>query len=213
MHLRTVNYKSMKRAKSLMANKGQSENLIEEAEVSKTAVGDKATEHGLDSAEVTALEFNIEELQQELEEAQSKAEANWEKLLRVQAELENQRKRSQRELENAHKYAIERFVTELLPVKDSLELGIGHTPDQSTAEKLHEGMELTLKMLVQLMEKFNIEEINPEGKPFDPELHQAMTLQENADLATNTVITVMQKGYTLNGRLVRPAMVIVSKRP
>lgn len=196
-----------------MANKGQSENLIEEAEVSKTAVGDKATEHGLDSAEVTALEFNIEELQQELEEAQSKAEANWEKLLRVQAELENQRKRSQRELENAHKYAIERFVTELLPVKDSLELGIGHTPDQSTAEKLHEGMELTLKMLVQLMEKFNIEEINPEGKPFDPELHQAMTLQENADLATNTVITVMQKGYTLNGRLVRPAMVIVSKRP
>lgn len=196
-----------------MANKGQSENLVKETEVSEKAAMDKATEHGLDSAEVTALEFNIEELQQELEEAQAKAEVNWEKLLRVQAELENQRKRSQRELENAHKYAIERFVTELLPVKDSLELGIGHTPDQSTAEKLHEGMELTLKMLVQLMEKFNIEEVNPEGEPFNPEFHQAMTLQENVDLATNTVITVMQKGYLLNGRLVRPAMVIVSKRP
>lgn len=200
-----------------MANKGQSENLVKETEESKKAAAIKATEHGVDSAEATAevaaLEFNIEELQQELREAQAKAETNWEKLLRAQAELENQRKRSQRELENAHKYAIERFVTELLPVKDSLELGIGHTPEQSSAEKLHEGMGLTLKMLVQLMEKFNIEEVNPEGEPFDPGLHQAMTLQENADLATNTVITVMQKGYTLNGRLVRPAMVIVSKRP
>ncbi len=200
-----------------MANKGQSENLVKETEESKKTAADKATERGLDSAEVTAevtaLEFNIEELQQELEEAQAKAEQNWEKLLRAQAELENQRKRIQRELENAHKYAIERFIAELLPVKDSLELGTGHTPDQSTVEKLHEGMELTLKMLVQLMEKFNIEEVNPEGEPFDPEFHQAMTLQENADFATNTVITVMQKGYTLNGRLVRPAMVIVSKRP
>lgn len=196
-----------------MANKGQSENLVKETEQSKKVAADKETEQGVDSAETATLEFNIEELQQELREAQTKAEVNWEKLLRLQAELENQRKRSRRELENAHKYAIERFVTELLPVKDSLELGAEHTPDQGAAEKLHEGMELTLKMLVQLMEKFNIEEIDPEGKPFDPEFHQAMTLQEDADLATNTVITVMQKGYTLNGRLVRPAMVIVSKRP
>ncbi|MCP4408642.1 MAG: nucleotide exchange factor GrpE [Gammaproteobacteria bacterium] len=196
-----------------MANKGQSENLVKETEQSKKVAADKETEHGVDSAETATLEFNIEELQQELREAQTKAETNWEKLLRLQAELENQRKRSQRELENAHKYAIERFVNELLPVKDSLELGAEHTPDQGTAEKLHEGMELTLKMLVQLMEKFNIEEIDPEGKLFDPKFHQAMTLQEDADLATNTVITVMQKGYTLNGRLVRPAMVIVSKRP
>lgn len=200
-----------------MAKKGQTEDLVKEAVAEnneqKDGLAERVSEADSTRAEITELEFNIEELQQELEEAQAKAEDNWEKLLRTQAELDNQRKRSQRDVENAHKYAIERFVNELLPVKDSLELGLGHTPDQTSTEKLHEGMELTLKMLVQLMEKFNIEEVNPEGEPFNPELHQAMTLQENAELASNTVITVMQKGYTLNGRLIRPAMVIVSKQP
>ncbi len=167
----------------------------------------------MDVAEEADLEFNIEELQSELEEARAKAEGNWNKLLRIQAELENQRKRSVRDLENAHKYAIDKFALELLPVKDSLELGLGHSSDQADAAKLHEGMELTLKMFSQVMVKFSIKEINPAGKPFDPELHQAMTIQENSELPPNTVITVMQKGYTLNDRLLRPAMVIVSKRP
>ena len=111
------------------------------------------------------------------------------------------------------KYAIEKFVTELLPVKDSMEMGLGNSTDQATAEKLHEGMDLTLKMLVKVMEKFNIEEVDPQGKPFNPELHQAMTMQQSSELEPNTVASVMQKGYTLNGRLLRPAMVIVSKRP
>ena len=158
-------------------------------------------------------ELDIEELRAELEEARHKAQANWDKVLRIQAELENQRKRSMRDLENAHKYAIDKFALELLPVKDSLELGLGHSSDQADAVKLHEGMELTLKMFSQALAKFNIEEINPEDKPFDPELHQAMTIQENSELPPNTVIAVMQKGYTLNDRLLRPAMVIVSKRP
>ena len=158
-------------------------------------------------------ESNLESLRSELEAARAKAEENWGKVLRVQAELENQRKRSIRYLENAHKYAIDKFALELLPVKDSLELGLGHSDDQADVVKLHEGMELTLKMFCQAMAKFNIEEINPEGSPFDPELHQAMTIQENSELPPNTVITVMQKGYTLNDRLLRPAMVIVSKRP
>jgi molecular chaperone GrpE len=127
--------------------------------------------------------------------------------------MENLRKRSKRDIENAHKYAIEKFVTELLPVKDSLELGLGHAIDQTSVEKLHEGMDLTLKMLVKVMEKFNIEEVDPQGEPFNPELHQAMTIQQSSELEPNTIATVMQKGYTLNGRLLRPAMVIVSKRP
>ncbi len=215
-----------------MANKEQSEHIDLESVVSapksnpetsqpprqapsetqKTQSEEQLTEEGVE-AEVADLEFNIDELQQELEEAQAKAEDNWNKLLRAQAELENLRKRSKRDLENAHKYAIERFVNELLPVKDSLELGVSHSGENTNAEKLHEGMELTLKMLSQVMEKFNIEEVDPLGKPFNPDLHQAMTLQENTKLAPNTVTAVMQKGYVLNGRLIRPAMVIVSKAP
>jgi molecular chaperone GrpE len=159
------------------------------------------------------VDVEIKSLQSELEETRAKAEEHWNKLLRVQAELENQRKRSARDLENAHKYAIDKFALELLPVKDSLELGLGHSSDQVDADKLHEGMALTLKMFAQVLEKFSIKEVDPQGEPFNPELHQAMTTQDNSELPVNTVITVMQKGYTLNDRLLRPAMVIVSKKP
>jgi molecular chaperone GrpE len=100
-----------------------------------------------------------------------------------------------------------------LAVKDSLELGVDAASGKTDAEKLREGIELTLKMLVQVMEKFNIEEIDPKGAPFDPTRHQAMTMQENQELPPNTVVAVMQKGYALNERLLRPAMVIVSKAP
>jgi molecular chaperone GrpE len=209
--------KKPKGGEQFMSKKAQSERLQKEAEVAdQTLEGEaavQATQHANETTdEVDELEFNIDELQQELTEARATAEGNWEKLLRAQAELENQRKRSKRDIENAHKYAIERFATELLSVKDSLELGLGHSTDQTSAEKLHEGMDLTLKMLVKVMEKFNIEEVDPQGEPFNPELHQAMTVQQSTELEPNTVATVMQKGYTLNGRLLRPAMVIVSKR-
>ena len=155
----------------------------------------------------------IAELKRQLEEAQTKSEENWNRYVRVQAELENLRKRGQRELENAHKYAVERFATELLPVRDSLELGLTHSQEAAEAKKLHEGMELTLKMVNQLMDRLNIQEINPQGAPFNPDYHQAMSTQENEEVPPNTVITVMQKGYTLNDRLLRPALVIVSKAP
>ena len=200
-----------------MVKEGQSEHLEAESE-QRTEVSDHPSEERQieDSSEpitqVAELMDNIEELQQELEEARAKAEENWNRLLRAKAELENQRRRGQREIENAHKYAIEKFVTELLPVQDSLELGLSHSGEETDAKKLHEGMELTLKMLAQVMEKFNIVQLNPERQPFDPEFHQAMTVQENDELPPNTVVTVMQKGYTLNGRLIRPAMVIVSKQ-
>ena len=151
----------------------------------------------------------LEQLTSEKEAAEARAEENWDRVLRMQAEQENQRKRTQREIENAHKYGIEKFVTELLPVKDSLELGLAAAGDESV--KIREGMELTLKMLNDVFEKFGIEVVNPEGEKFNPELHQAMSMQENAELEPNTVIAVMQKGYLLNGRLIRPAMVMVSK--
>lgn len=159
------------------------------------------------------VDVDIKNLQAELDDTRAKAKEHWNKLLRVQAELENQRKRSARDLENAHKYAMDKFALALLPVKDSLELGLGHSSDQADEDKLHEGLELTLKMFAQVLEKFNIKEVDPQGEPFNPELHQAMTTQDNSEMPVNTVTTVMQKGYTLNDRLLRPAMVIVSKKP
>jgi molecular chaperone GrpE len=156
---------------------------------------------------------DIERLREELEAARKRAEETWNQLVRAQADLENLRKRSERDVAQAHKYGLEKFVSELLPVVDSLELGLGHATEHVDAEKLREGMDLTLKMLGQVLQKFNVEAIDPLGEPFNPELHQAMSIQENAELEPNTVLTVVQKGYRLNDRLLRPAMVIVSKRP
>ena len=153
-----------------------------------------------------------EHLQQQLEEAEAKAKENWDQLLRVKAEQENLRRRHQREVENAHKYALERFSQELLPVIDSLEMGAEAAASEgATLEKVREGTELTLKMLISTMEKFGIQAVHPEGEPFNPEYHQAMSMLESPEHAANTIMNVMQKGYTLNERLIRPAMVVVSK--
>ncbi|RMD70309.1 MAG: nucleotide exchange factor GrpE [Gammaproteobacteria bacterium] len=159
------------------------------------------------------IQEDLEALQQRLKEAEAKAESYREEMLRARADLENERRRFQRELENAHKYAIERFVQELLPVKDSLELGLAAALEAPDVKKIEEGMELTLKMLHSVMEKFNIEEVNPVGERFDPDLHEAMSTIETTDVEPHTVVTVYQKGYLLNGRLLRPALVVVSKLP
>ncbi len=150
-----------------------------------------------------------EDMQKQLTEALEKAEKHWELYVRAQAELENARRRAEKDVENAHKFALEKFAMELLGVKDSLELGLG--AEDADADKLKEGSALTLKMLTQAMEKFKIQVVDPVGEAFDPNLHQAMTTQESAEHAPNTVIAVMQKGYMLNDRLLRPAMVIVAK--
>ena len=147
-----------------------------------------------------------------LQQAESKLAEAQDQILRLKAEMENLRRRSAREVENAHKYALERFVQELLPVIDSLEMGRDASmAEGATLEKLQEGTDLTLKMLLSTIDKFGIKAVHPEGEPFDPELHQAMSMQESAEHAPNTVMNVMQKGYLLNDRLVRPAMVVVSK--
>jgi molecular chaperone GrpE len=148
-----------------------------------------------------------------LEDARAKADETWDQLLRTRAEMENLQRRQARELENAHKFALEGFVRELLQVRDSLELGYDAAhADGANLDKLREGTELTLKLMADTMAKFGVEAIVPVGHPFNPELHQAMTMVTRDDLPQNTVVNVVQKGYVLNGRLVRPAMVIVSRK-
>ncbi|CAK0755658.1 Protein GrpE [Gammaproteobacteria bacterium] len=159
-------------------------------------------------------EPNSVELRRLIEDARGKADAHWNDLLRARAELENVRRRAERDVENAHKFALERFAMELLPVKDSLELGLSAVAETTAAAdvtKLREGIDLTLKMLTTAMGKFSIREINPVNERFNPERHQAMTVQPSAAVPPNTVLMVYQKGYTLNERLIRPAMVIVSQ--
>ncbi len=153
----------------------------------------------------------VSELTAELDAARAKADENWDLLLRARAEIENLRRRQAAELEKAHKYALDGFVRELLQVRDSLELGQSAAQEaDADVVKLREGTELTLKLLGDVMAKFGVEPVEPMGQAFNPDLHQAMTLQPRPDLPPNTVVSVLQKGYTLNGRLVRPALVMVS---
>jgi molecular chaperone GrpE len=147
-----------------------------------------------------------------LEELQARADENWDRYLRAAAEIENVRKRAIRDVERARKYALENFSRELLEVKDSLEMGIA-AAENADAASLLEGSEATLKVLTGTLERFGIEEVDPEGEPFDPELHEAMTMQPSNDVEPGSVLTVIQKGYTLNGRLLRPARVIVAAEP
>jgi len=163
-------------------------------------------------AEKQEDEVSVEDLQKQLKLANKKAEENWDKVVRSQAEMDNLKRRTQKDLENAHKYGLEKFSKELLSVIDSLELGIqASTSDAPEVVALREGSELTIKQFEAVFAKFNIEAVDPMGQPFNPELHQAMTMQPSADVAPNTVINVFQKGYVLNGRLIRPAMVVVSQ--
>ena len=143
---------------------------------------------------------------------QALANANWDKYLRTAAELENMRKRAARDMENARKFALERFATELLAVRDSLEMGL-QAAEGANAADLAEGSKATLKQLVATMERFGVREVDPQGEPFDPALHEAMTMQPTTEVEPNTVLTVFQKGYTLNGRLLRPARVVVAAAP
>ncbi len=152
-----------------------------------------------------------EDLHALLTDARAKADEHWDQCLRLQAEIDNLRKRHERDLANAHKFALERFANELLPVKDSLEMGLQAADENADVARLKEGSELTLKMLASALEKNNIKEINPLNEQFNPEYHEAMSMQERQDVPPNTVVTVVQKGYLLNERLVRPAMVIVSR--
>lgn len=135
-------------------------------------------------------------------------------MVREQAETQNIRKRVQRDVENARKFALEKFVDELLPVVDNLERAAESiSAEGENMKSAHEGVELTLKNLVAVLAKFNVEQLNPVGEPFDPQVHEALTMVPNPNMEPNSVMDVMQKGYVLNGRLVRAAKVVVSKAP
>jgi len=152
-----------------------------------------------------------EKLLLELQDAQAKADEHWNQLLMARADLSNAQRRAERDLANAHKFGVEKLALELIPVKDSMEMGLAAVAEGDEQDKVREGMELTLQMFSGVLDKFGVKEINPQGEKFNPDFHQAMSMQESTDIAPNTVMTVFQKGYVLNERLIRPAMVVVSK--
>jgi len=153
-----------------------------------------------------------QELLKQLDEAEQKANQYWERILRMQADSENAARRSERDVGNAHKYALEKFAIELLPIIDSLELCVTNADkDPKSAAAIIEGVNLTLKMLYAALEKFGIKQVNPVSEPFNPEFQQAISMQSDPKAAPGTVLSVLQKGYTLNNRLLRPALVVVAK--
>jgi molecular chaperone GrpE len=154
----------------------------------------------------------LERLQQALVEADERAKNHWEQYMRAAAELDNVRKRAQRDIEAANRYGLEKFAAELLPVKDSLELAVQNV-GRADASSLREGQEATLQLLSRALEKLGVTVIDPLGEPFDPARHEAMMAQESATAEPNSVLKVVQPGYELNGRLLRPARVIVARAP
>ena len=162
--------------------------------------------------ETATAEITIESLSEQIEALKASAAGNLDKAVRSQAELDNVRKRTTRDIENAHKYALDKFINELLPVLDSMEMGIVASVEAEDVSSLREGLELTLKMFCTSLEKSGVHPVNPQkGDKFNPDQHEAMTMQEADDAESGTVVTTLQKGYELNGRLIRPAMVIVAK--
>ena len=157
------------------------------------------------------LEDVAEAADDALAAAQEEVAAVKDQMLRVQAEMQNVRRRAELDVEKAHKFAVEKFANEMVTVVDNLERGLAAAPEEEATKAIRDGMAMTLDGLINGLARFKVEQVNPEGETFNPELHQAMSMVENPDLAPNTVIAVMQKGYTLNGRLLRPAMVMVSK--
>jgi molecular chaperone GrpE len=172
------------------------------------------SESGGDTPTDTGETRTAEELSAALEAAEARAQENWSEFLRARAEMENLRRRAEKDVAAARQQSLEKLAGELLSVKDSLEMGVNAAQEENAdVARLAEGSALTLRMFDQALEKFSIEAIEPQGERFDPERHEAMTAQETDEHAPNTVVNVIQKGYRLGDRLLRPARVIVAKAP
>lgn len=154
---------------------------------------------------------SMKQLQEEIATLKTTLEESRDKLLRAHAEMDNIRRRARTDVEKAHKYALENFIKDLLPIIDSLEKALEAGSEHEAAQAHAEGVELTLKMFAETLKKYGVKVIDPLGEPFNPELHEAVSILPNAEVEPNTVLQVLQKGYELNGRLIRPAMVIVAK--
>lgn len=192
-------------AEAATVEAGQAEEAGQAAADGEQAAG-QAEQGGGEAETELSPEDTVAQLQEDLLAARDSA-------LRAQADAQNVKRRAEQDVEKARKFALERFAGELLPVVDNLERALeAASGDDEAVKPIHEGVELTLKSFLDVLKKFNVEVVAPEGEPFDPNVHQAMTMVENDEVEPNTVVTVVQKGYTLNGRLVRPAMVIVSKK-
>ncbi len=179
--------------------------IIGEAEEQVEVQFDAATKN------ISAEQEKINELELALSAAQSTVADQKDSVIRAKAEVDNVRRRAAQDVEKAHKFALEKFAAEMITVVDNLERGLATIDANDESQKAtYEGMDLTLQGLLSGLEKFGVQSIDPQDQPFNPELHQAMSMQEVEGVAPNTVIAVMQKGYELNGRLIRPAMVMVS---
>ena len=175
----------------------------ESIEESSPDVNSEQENIALDHPSYTALE-------EKLTLSEQKAHENWEKSMRAMAELDNVRRRAERDVTNAHRYGLEKIISSLLPVIDSLEQAL-QLADKDTQGAMVEGLQLTLKLFVDVLTKFDVEQIDPIGAIFDPQEHEAMTMQELPDAVPNRIVAVFQKGYKLNERVIRPARVIVAK--
>lgn len=202
--------KQTQKDKAELANADQDQAEIEtedDSDLQESSAEEKDVEEQAD--------FTLEEVLEKLAEEKEGAARARDDLLRVQAEMQNLRRRTEQDIEKAHKYGQEKFSIELLTVMDNLERALAAASDyeDETVKAIYEGVDLTLKSFTDCFNRFHIGSVDPMGEPFDPQLHQAVTILENPDVEPNTVIEVMQKGYTLHGRVIRPAMVVVSKEP
>lgn len=197
-----ISSKSISRGKGVSTGDNKTNDEAHLAEVADVEI---AQENEAAAAQPETTAEDVEAMREALADAKDQ-------VLRVQAEMQNLRRRVDRDVEKAHKYALEKFLGELLPVVDNLERAIAAINiNDATQQAIAEGVELTLKSFIDVLQRHNVEQLNPADQTFDPEFHQAMAMVPHADIAANTVIEVFQKGYLLNGRLVRPAMVVVSK--
>ena len=179
----------------------------------RVEISDQAeTESESKSKSKTKTETSEEDIEQQLLKAQATIKDYWDQIMRLKAEIENNIKRASRDIENAHKFALRNFAESLLPILDSMEMGQqAAESDKASLSSIAEGSQLTMSMFVQALEKHGLKQIDPVGELFDPDQHQAISIVEDENAESNTVISVMQKGFLLNDRLVRPAMVVVAK--
>ena len=196
-----------------MSDQNPDQDQVENEASPELATEDASVADAQDAPEGEQPADEMSLLQEQLEAAEAAAGMARHELLRVQAEMQNLRRRTEQDIEKAHKFGQEKFSTELLAVMDNLErsAAAAEASEDEAVQAIKEGVELTLKGFMDCFKRFNIEAVDPLGEPFDPQLHQAMSIQESPDAEPNSVIAVMQKGYTLHGRVIRPAMVMVSK--
>jgi molecular chaperone GrpE len=201
-----INQKKKARTEKVDSANGETSSDLKEI-AGKVDISDQA------EAETESETENSEEsIEQQLLEAQATIKEYWDQIIRLKAEMENSIKRASRDIENAHKYAVRNFAESLLPVLDSMELGqLAAEGDKVNLSSIIEGSQMTMTMFVQALEKHGLKQIDPVGESFDPGQHQAISMIDDKNAESNTVISVMQKGFLLNDRLIRPAMVVVAK--